>query len=361
MSRLVIVGSKEKLYYIHEVAESKNMDIIFIPENIHIREQMNDIMDCNADWIVYDFSQYIDEPTEVASVMRAIANTNNAKVIIVAVGYSILTLGIKACVNEGFKNFVLSNVPTERKEEFRKCLNGFYESNDPEFIEVIKDDLKIEKQSYTTIAVAGSCERIGTTTQAIQIIKYLNLKGHTACLIQMNDSSYVELIAKYYTDVNVDHELGKVVYGNVDMFWDLNRLPEILSLGYEYYVYDFGVYNRGNFNKISFLEKAVKIIVGGTKVNEIVSLTHILSETYIKDIKYIFSFIEEHQETRDDILELMDDKSKDTFFAPYAPELFKLASNYNMYEEILPVEDRNVDVEHKKKSFSLFGKSKRKK
>lgn len=360
MSRIAIVGNKDKLYYIQEVAESKNMEVIYIDVKSHIRDQMNDIMDSNADWIVYDFNEYIDEPTEVAGSMRAIANTNNASVIIVAIGYSVLSLGIKACVNEGFKNYVLSTSPAERKEEFRKCLNGFYENNELDFIDVIKDDVKKEKRNYTTVAVAGSCDRIGTTTQVIQIIKYLNLKGHSACMIQMNNSDYVELITKYYMDAVVDHNMGKVSYGNIDMFYDLNKLPEILNLDYEYFIYDFGVFNRGDFNKISFLEKSIKIIVGGAKVNEIDDLTRILSETYLTDIKYIFSFIEEHQDTQNDILELMEERSNVTYFAPYAPETFKLAADYSMYEELLPVEDITLDnSEKKKKTFSLFGKTKK--
>ena len=107
----------------------------------------------------------------------------------------------------------------------------------------------------------------------------------------MNDYGFVEKIASYYTDVLEDKEMGRVTYENIDMYYNLNRLPDILNMEYEYYIYDCGVYEQDDFNKISFLEKNIKIIVGGSKVNEIEYMTNAISTTYHTDVKYIFNYI----------------------------------------------------------------------
>lgn len=355
MERLLFVGKKEKSYPIEEVAESNDIEVRYIDPLPHIGDMISDIIEANTEWIVYDISEFIDEPDEIASAIKAICNTTNAKVIIYAIGYNIMSLGIRTCIEQGFKNFVLTYAYDERREEIRKCINGFYEANEPEFIDIVKMELKDERREYRTIAVAGCCSRIGTTTQAIQIIKYFMLKGHKACYIQMNDFEYVENIVKYFMDVPVDQNLGLVTYNSVDMYFNLNRLPDILNKDYEYYVYDFGVFNRGDFNKVSFLEKNYKIVVGGAKVNELAEITRVLEETYMSDVKYIFSFIEDNAETRKEILELMDDKADDTYFAPYAPEPFKLTPEYDIYEELLPCDNLNGELEQRKKRWLGIG------
>lgn len=351
MASLLFVGRKDRGYPLEEVAESNNIEVKYMKPSPHIQDMVSDIIEENSEWVVYDISEFIDEPEDVASAIKAICNTINSKVIIYAIGHNLMSLGIRACIDKGFKNFVLTYAYDKRKEEIRKCLNGFYEANEPEFINIIKEEIKDTRHEYQTIAVAGCCSRIGTTTQAIQIVKYFLLMGHKVCYIQMSDSDYAEKIVRYYIDVDVNQDLGKATYCSVDMYFDLNRLPDILNMDYEYYVYDFGVFNQGSFNKVSFLEKNHKIVVGGAKVNELGSITNVLQETYLTDVKYIFSFIEDNSETRKDILELMDEKAKDTFFAPYAPEPFKLTSDYGTYEDLFPCENLNAVVEEKPKKW----------
>lgn len=60
------------------------------------------------------------------------------------------------------------------------------------------------------------------------------------------------------------------------MFDRQEKIADILQLGYNFYVYDYGVYNSADFNKTSFLEKNVKIFVVGSKPNELPYTTNIL-------------------------------------------------------------------------------------
>lgn len=60
-------------------------------------------------------------------------------------------------------------------------------------------------------------------------------------------------------DVTFDEQLGKITYQNVDMFYKKDKISDILKLGYDYYIYDFGTYRPDDFVLISFLEKNHKI------------------------------------------------------------------------------------------------------
>ena len=82
-------------------------------------------------------------------------------------------------------------------------------------------------KKYITIGFAGSQNRIGTTTQALQMLQYLQLMGKKVCYIEMNDSMYVE----------------------------------------------------------------IRVIVAGAKPNEMFETTDCLREKSFFDVKYIFSFI----------------------------------------------------------------------
>ena len=122
-----------------------------------------------------------------------------------------------------------------------------------------RDDLP-----FHTIAVAGVCPRIGTTTQAFQIIKYLNYNGYTACYIEANQNLFLDDLAYAYADVEIDESAGKICYQNTDMFYKKERITDILKMGYDFYIYDFGCYNSKGFNSVAFLEKDKSIIICGS-------------------------------------------------------------------------------------------------
>ena len=122
----------------------------------------------------------------------------------------------------------------------------------------------------------------------------------------------------YEDGISFDDEIGRVTYQSVDMFYRKDKIAEVLRLGYEYYIYDFGIFDSVGFSLVSYLEKNLKIMVCGIKPNEASYMTDILASLYDKDIEYIFSFT--HESDRKDILELMADRAEHTFFAPWIPE-----------------------------------------
>ena len=174
----------------------------------------------------------------------------------------------------------------------------------------------------------GSVGRIGTTTQCIQMVKYLNIQNKKACYIEMNPNGYLELLKEFYDEgVTIDEQLGKITYQNVDMFYKKDKISDILKLGYDYYIYDFGTYRPDDFALISFLEKNIKFVVCGTKPNELLYMQQALQVFYDNDVNYIFSFSPESE--HEDVLALMEEKAECTYFATFTPDLFFYSSNGN--------------------------------
>ena len=169
---------------------------------------------------------------------------------------------------------------------------------------------------------------------------------------QWNENGYIKALNELYEDgISSDDEIGRVTYQNVDMFYRKDKIAEVPRLGYEYYIYDFGIFGSLGFSLVSYLEKNLKIRVCGIKPNEAPYITDILASLYDKDIEYIFSFT--HESDRKDILELMSDRAEHTFFAPWIPDPFVYSSQSGeQLAKLLPVIPAELSKE--KKRFRFF-------
>ena len=145
------------------------------------------------------------------------------------------------------KAFILSGSATDLKDQLEKNMNGFFDKNSRREIErvvEIQQEERAHKLTFKTIGVAGVCSRIGTTTQGLQITRYLNAKGYKACFIEANDTryndrkngiiselSYVEKIEAWFEVDELDEEQGLVRAFDIDMYYDQSKIPEILKKG----------------------------------------------------------------------------------------------------------------------------------
>lgn len=257
-------------------------------------------------------------------------------------------------------------------------MNGFFDVNERKEITAIKEVKEKEEslQNFKTIGIAGACHRIGTTTQAVQIVKYLKLKGYKACLIEMNDNKYqdkkegnrneisfVEKIEAWFDVDKYDEEIGMVSAFGIDMYFRQNKIPEVLKKGYDYYIYDYGCYQDRAFNKTAFVREDIKLFVVGAAVTELDYTKDVAENLFYQDAKIIFSLTAKSEE--EDLLSLMNSiktaegssNAKRTYFAAYSPDPFALPEeSLALYEAIIPVENISKETPRAK---SLFGFSKK--
>lgn len=315
--------------------------------------------------IILDVEHLVTPYPEIAETVGKIKAASNASITILASGYSPNSDVVAALLNIGIRNFVTATSLGEMTDQLEKCLAGYYIEHPLEvFPTVPQKPVPVPSGSSSrrkfTVAFCGSMSRIGTTTQALQTVKFLTLRGLKTCYIEMNDSSFIKDLMIIYGDVQHDRLMGCVTYSDVDLYYDRTKISEILKLDYDAYVFDFGTLSVESFNFVSFLERNIRCVVGGTKPQEIVSMRKALDLLFSNpDINYIFSFSDpgEHQ----DILDLMEERKDHTFFATYNPDPFSYSSQNNSYFEeifgsVLPAPETAQPATPKK--FSLFRRKK---
>ena len=204
--------------------------------------------------------------------------------------------------------------------------------------------------------MAGCIKRMGTTTQALQIVKYLQFIGRKAAYFQMNASNFVEAVKDAYEQVTVDEDIGLVSYANTDMYYRTDKLQEVLNLDYDYLIFDYGVAGENGFNKISFLEKERQIFVVGSKPGGEFQKTYdVIKNNFYNNVFYIYNFVTSGEQ--EDIKELMGEKAEVTFFAKEARDPFVFSGDMQTYGSILSLEDeKDRDNKPTKKKKRLFGK-----
>ena len=181
------------------------------------------------------------------------------------------------------------------------------------------------KFNYIEVAVAGCIQRIGVTSVAIQLIKFLQSIGKTACYIDNTDTDYISLCKGYYYCDDIDEELHKITIDGIDMYTDVTAeiMKSVYIKNYNFIIYDIGNINDNPQKQTSFLQKKFRLLVTGQKPNEIHAFNKLIDSMYNTNISYLFNFVP--QADRDDVLE--DTKNKGSaYFVPYFDDCFSLTS-----------------------------------
>lgn len=241
-------------YFCEKIAERFQLSLEYVSSNGHIEQQINEILFLeNVEYVVYDISQYIDPSEVIRDEICKIKTCNGAIPIIYASGFLLSSQIIVLLYEVGICEFITATNLSEQSMQLEKCIHGYYKQNGIQELDALvtmaeqEEQLKAEYK-YTSIGVAGTLSRIGSTTQALHIVKYFIAKGYKACYIQLNDSSYIADLKEWW-DADVSDDLtGKLTYEGIDHFYKIEQLAEVKKMGYDYYVYDYGALT-GHFNR----------------------------------------------------------------------------------------------------------------
>ena len=376
---IIFVGEKLNSGFVKEVASNPeiNQEVMFIEGQYHIEAVKDEILIAcmkGPGNIIYDVNCFLDEARILIREIVSIRNANGAEPILFAPTTHKNNRVIAEALDNGITRFINSTADmTTMKSELLRCLAGYYDNNERgDILEIkeAKEQKELKAGSCKTIGIAGSCHRMGTTTQAIQIVKYLRMKGYRACYVEMNTYRYPNMYltrreepeigyvlkAKLALDCQFeDKELGLITIDGVDMYYKEDRLSEIMDRKYDFYVYDYGTYTEKGFNKASFLKDDINIFSVGANVTELDQTLNILQNVSYDKANLLFSFTAEAD--RKEIIDLMKEWKAGgrCFFTEYTPNPF-VFSNIELFDDMLKLEGR-ADGETKKdknKRFNLF-------
>ncbi len=374
---IIFVGNKEKGYFAEEVAKTIKANIDYIEENNHIKNHEDILLAVGSNdisFMIFDAEQYIDDFDIIADYIYKITEANNIKPIILVNTTNPKNFLVKACLDKNIRNFInnTANV-SDKKTELHKNLTSYYDKFEREDIKAIEENTlsRNTENGYKTIGVVGSFRKTGTTTQCIQIAKFLKNMGYKVCIIEANNNkyfnlniedrskqyiSYFELIEAYENLDYEDKDIGLITFKNMDFFFNQDNLINILERKYDYLIYDYGTYSEQYFNKSAFLKDDYNIFIGGNSRSEIGYITNIFEDISYKNSKFILNFTDE--ESQKDTIELANIVSpkgveREIFFTKYTPNPFKL-SDKEMYLKLFNMDDTKNYKSNKKKKLSFL-------
>lgn len=205
-----------------------------------------------------------------------------------------------------------------------------------------------------TVAVAGASPRIGTTTQALQLLLFLRAKDYSCAYLDMCSSGKMEQLLDIYESCDRinGHEFtiqGQHIITN-------GKLLMQARSEYDYVICDYGPY-QDILEPVSFWEKDVKIMVAGTKPWESAQLPAVFEDDD-GSLRYIFSFVPSADESS--VREQMAESADKTYFAPYAPDYFSYSGVDELYSALVDCPGPSPAQTKEKGLRFLFNRKKKK-
>lgn len=269
MKKALYLGTEQKGYWVAEVAAQYSCEVEYSGYILSSSNLINRALAKPYDYIIVDIADLYLSGPELKFTIEQIKTGSAASVALVAQGMSSSSVAITACIAAGIKNICNSLYVGDLRDEIKLFFEGVPNveqmvSDTNGEVNVLKDKLpyNVLNVPRKTIGVAGSISRIGTTTQALQIVKYLQMKGKKTAYVEINSTGYIDSLLKIYGEARlVDESLGWVTYQGVDMFKNLSEIERLYQMGYEYFVFDFGSMQTDDFQELLFYEKDYNIIL----------------------------------------------------------------------------------------------------
>lgn len=363
---LAITNNNEKL--IREICAKYDYDEIEVYTGIRNLQEfaIRELQNLKSfKYLILDISDFKEKEEAIIKSVVAIKSLHRIRIIVMATGYKEGDDLLSRLFKEGIYNFVIGDSYQKQEEEFEKCLsedgNDYMDAirfrveetkNNGKNKVIIKKEYKKLKQ-LLTVAIAGTQEHIGTTTQALLLCKFFNDRGLKACYVCANDNDDIEELRK-----NLGKELNKGMfqYNDIDIY-DKNEKISAMAYGYDVYVYDYGVLNNNNLDL--FITNDKRIMVGGSKLWEVRSLFQSFFKLEkLEDVFYILSHCPIDE--RNTLTSNMGKYRKKTFFSEYSPNPFESNKNTEIYQAIFKdnIEEKTnslITIE-KKGLFDIFKK-----
>jgi len=309
--------------------------------------------------IIINLRNATDNVANIAEEMKRLQAAGNAQLIFFCIGMREESEIVQALLQAGFYQFVLSTVAGKAKEQLQLALAGYSTLGVEKKAEIEQkkeeETAKVQENGFRprTIAVMGVCHRIGTTSQAFQIVKYLQSKGKNTCYLSLTGqplSEWKKLYDGEETD-KADVELSRVRVQGIDMFFDPSKILKIEAEGYQYIVYDYGSLSDPTYTgQTEAMSKDIRIVVAGIKPGESDGLSKVFSSMVGNATYYIFSFVPESE--KQNVLDNQGSMAEKTIFAAYTPDPFQLNVK-TPYDRVVRTAKEQKTV---RKKFHFFGK-----
>jgi len=186
-----------------------------------------------------------------------------------------------------------------------------------------------------TIAIAGCMPRIGATTQALQAVQVLNSVGYKAAYLESNRNQYLEQLVNVYANTK---ETKESIQSSGVVMYKRNYAQIANKSNLDYLVKDYGNIDSANFEEASFAEQKIKVVICGSKPNEIFKTQAVLENPIYEETFFVFSFVPEDERVA--ILSMMSENANRTFFTDIILDPFiEHPSSKSLFQKILSLDN----------------------
>ena len=347
---VLFIGTEAAAYYVPSVMEGYQFEFTGTISKVAL---VGDLIYSNAyEKVLVDLTQFLDNPDVIADAFEEYQKVINSKIIFFAKGMTEESAVVSMLIEKGFTFFVTSALTGPAKDQFRNCLEGkpTYTISGRRVSQTKELSATMSLKKQRSIAVCGCSHRIGATTQALLICKYLLAKGQKVCLVSVNDDMKEWKDALGIHTSRDDEIYSRMIIEGVEIYTDPSKIALIQAKQYDFIVYDFGEINEIEFSSAQFMEKDFCIIVGGVKPGEYKYLKKAYERLISTKTYFVFSFVSE--ETKPSVLALQGEFAYRTRFAKYSPDPFVYTLEIDeTYDGIFPLKK---DDEKEKKKHWLF-------
>ena len=142
---------------------------------------------------------------------------------------------LKLCYANGFTKVIRDYLSAGVK---RRMIEYLSQQETPKAEQPIVEQNREETIGVTKkVGIIGIMPRVGTTTQAVQLVKTLVSLEKSVCYVQENDSTFLDSLELFFSEVQKDSANGRLVYHDLIFYKDRNYA---YSKDYDYMVTDYG-------------------------------------------------------------------------------------------------------------------------
>lgn len=368
--KALYIGNSDTAFLFFDVAEQTETELeTYNAVSANKENIINKALSESYEIIIFNVAELLEAVDDTLNIIKAIVSGSKAKLIVMAQGYASNSHLVVEAAKAGVGYFMLSKDTAGLKEVFistKANIKNVYNLVDayriPEQQSANEFVSAAEKFSYKTVSVAGCMARIGTTSVAIQLVKFFQSQGKTACFIDNSNTGYMELSKNYYLTDDADEQMNRITLEGIDIYYNVTAeiMQQIYIKNYNFIVFDVGNISENTAKQTEFLQKDYRILCTGCKPNESIALEKLLQNIYQTKIAYMYSFVPKNE--RDGIMEDVKGLNQKCYFTPYFDECYSLTSDSiplfkDIFNDVFPADEEIQEQPIKKKG--LFGKRKK--
>ncbi len=300
-------------------------------------------------YFLIDLKALKDTETEIIEAITAFKAMYNSRVIVLAEGMDAYSNLINKLIESWVYNIITSTEYEEIKEEMHECmsLQGKNSRNVIWSMTRTTEAFCSGSDSWGShgynflckdikIAVVGAEHKVGTTTTAFHLVRFLADYGAETAYVEANKNGHLQMLSDFYNGMKVKDAF--VEYEGTKYYFEGNY-PD----NNNFVVIDFGTISECKLQVVKQCE--VIVICGCAKPYEIEQVKSAIEKFEGIKVNLVLSHVQ--QEERATLDELLKKPNITILYADDAPTLFDGKANEVMFKElvkdyIFPVNDEET-------------------